>query len=213
LIHRCYSPKNDRYIHYAGRGITVCDRWRFGENGKTGFECFLDDMGEKPTPKRLYSIDRIDNDGNYEPGNCRWATYKQQNNNQRRANKSTTGHKGVTKVGNLYRARIWNWKEIHLGYFSTPEEAASAYNKEAHRFGKALNRITLQLIENTDQSCRPRFTPGREPSTRAFEKAAIPLDWGSAFQKAILELAAEGKIVATADILRPRPKYQSHLAS
>jgi hypothetical protein len=113
----------------------------------------------------------------------------------------------------LYRARIWNWKEIHLGYFRTAEEAARAYNAEAHKFGKALNRITLQLIENADQSCRPRSTPGRESSTRGSEKAAIPVDWRSAVQKAVLELAAEGKIVATADILRPRPNYDSHLAT
>lgn len=73
MIQRCTNPKNRDYKNYGARGITVCDRWR-------DFTNFLADMGEKPDG---LSIDRIDNDGNYEPGNCRWATPAQQASNKR----------------------------------------------------------------------------------------------------------------------------------
>lgn len=69
---RCMNPANRRYHCYGERGIRVCDRW-------LTFENFLADMGRKPKGK---SLDRINNDGNYEPGNCRWATPLEQGNNR-----------------------------------------------------------------------------------------------------------------------------------
>jgi hypothetical protein len=70
---RCFNPRDPSYPRYGGRGITMCERWN-------SFEVFLEDMGARPGPG--YSIDRINNDGNYEPSNCRWATGREQGGNK-----------------------------------------------------------------------------------------------------------------------------------
>ncbi len=78
---RCHNPDNKSFKNYGLRGITVCDRWRFGEDGKGGFECFLADMGLRPSPQ--HSLERSDNSKGYFPENCRWATRKEQHRNMR----------------------------------------------------------------------------------------------------------------------------------
>lgn len=102
MINRCHRPDVAEYKSYGARGIRVCDRWRFGENGKHGFVCYIEDTGDEPAPD--YSIDRIDNDGNYEPGNCRWATRAQQAANMRRSIHAVIGGVKVPLV--KYAARL-----------------------------------------------------------------------------------------------------------
>lgn len=75
MIRRCYEPKNIAFHNYGGRGIKVCDRWR------ESIENFIADMGMSPSP--AHSIEREDVNGHYEPGNCRWATPRQQGRNKR----------------------------------------------------------------------------------------------------------------------------------
>lgn len=77
---RCLRESHEARDRYAGRGIVVCDRWLHGEDGKHPFQCFLEDMGPRPAGTTL---DRVNNDGGYEPSNCRWATPKEQAQNRR----------------------------------------------------------------------------------------------------------------------------------
>lgn len=118
MIHRCTNSNSKKYEIYGGRGITVCDRWR-------DFVAFYEDMGDRPDGKTL---DRIDVNGNYEPGNCRWATATEQTRNRRPVN-SKTGVDGVywKKQAQKYQARIFiSKRRVSLGHYADFFEAVCA---------------------------------------------------------------------------------------
>jgi len=136
---RCYNPKCQCYGRYGGRGIRVCTRWLHS------FENFLSDMGLRYSS--AWTIDRVNNDGNYSPENCKWATRKEQacNRRKRRIQKSTW--KGVYHRINedCWVSQITaNKKTIYLGRHPSPILAAIAYNTAAAKYhGEAavLNTI------------------------------------------------------------------------
>lgn len=96
---RCNNSSNHAYKYYGGRGIKVCDRW-------ASFDGFLADMGERPIGMTL---DRVNTDGDYEPGNCRWATMQEQGNNRRTNIRISIG-------GNVRTLMQW-CKEYNVSYY------------------------------------------------------------------------------------------------
>ena len=123
---RCNDSSLAQYKYYGGRGITVA--W-------PNFEAFYADMGVRPDG---HTIDRIDNDGNYEPGNCRWATWTQQCRNKGMQSNNTSGVKGVYWDRGRWRVDIVvAGKKINLGRFATIEAASAARKQgEAEHWGE-----------------------------------------------------------------------------
>lgn len=107
MLQRCTNPKASNYKRYGGKGVTVCARWR------ESFAAFAADMGE--CPGKAFTVDRLRNSGNYEPGNCRWATKAQQNANRAsvleltHAGRTMNAEQWATELGisaNTLRSRL-----------------------------------------------------------------------------------------------------------
>lgn len=126
---RCLNPKNGRFHKYGGRGIGICARW-------SNFENFLADMGTRPGVS--FSLDRLDTNGDYEPGNCKWSTPTEQQRNKR---EQVNNSSGVTGVHFNQKRDKWETqikvagKRIFLGYFVTIEDAAAARKVALDKYG------------------------------------------------------------------------------
>ena len=120
---RCLKESHKSYPRYGGRGITICDRWL------AGFEFFYKDMGDRP--ERM-TLDRIDNDEGYSPGNCRWATLKEQGQNQ-----------GTTKLNEQAASVI---RYLFNSKSKTARELASAYKISPGHVRRVAHGVTWGLV-------------------------------------------------------------------
>lgn len=143
---RCYNPNSTFYADYGGRGITVCQRWR------ESFTAFYADMGERPDGM---TIERGDNDGAYEPGNCYWATRKAQSRNRR-------GRRYVSANGKTLSLAEWSdlngvsigtmWERLRLGWDAekvvNTRVGGAGYGKKPKNATAASRDVDLHYMEH-----------------------------------------------------------------
>jgi hypothetical protein len=109
---RCLNPKNAGYKNYGARGIKICAQWE-------SFKAFLDDMGEQP---KGLTLERKDNNGDYSPNNCVWATRAEQAKNRRKRVDNTSGTTGIVQKGSVWVVKL---RGKYLGSFASLNEAVS----------------------------------------------------------------------------------------
>ena len=134
---RCNNPSDTAFKHYGGRGISVCEEWT---NSFLSYYNYVSKLNNYDVDR--YSIDRINNNGNYEPGNIKYSTQSDQMANQRVRGKSKYRGVSWSKSNNKFRSDITlNGKRIYLGLFSTELKAAQAWNTEAINQGRTLINV------------------------------------------------------------------------
>ena len=131
MINRCTNPNHSSYTNYGGAGITVCDRWRYGEGKQSGLEIMIEDIGTRPMGM---SLDRIDPNGPYSPDNCRWADASTQRANQ--TDKSKAGAAASSSAVHIMR---WNQKTVDITPIGRQIHAAAALH------GKSLNALSRDM--------------------------------------------------------------------
>jgi hypothetical protein len=142
---RCNNPKHPRYIDYGERGIKMCEEW---ENSITSFINWAKENGYNDS----LTIDRINNDENYSPDNCRCVSYSTQAINTKLRRDNTSGYKGVSKDKHNWRADIQiNKKQYFLGYFNSAEQASEAYEE------KFLERENLYEVQEEKNLIYPSW--------------------------------------------------------
>lgn len=144
MINRCTNRKYKKWAYYGGRGITVCEEWR------ASFSAFLDHIG--PKPMASYTVERIRNDGNYEPGNVRWATRSEQNRNKRNNNTAT------------YMGAICTLTEISERS-GIPFSTLKYRNKRGYT-GEALTAPKLQSWHETNRTVSAADRSCKRPAER-----------------------------------------------
>lgn len=155
---RCSNPNCEKYKYYGDKGITICDDWK---NNFASFE----EWSLKNGYKENLTIDRIDNNKNYEPSNCRWVDWNIQRRNTRKImSTNTSGYRGVIwhKQNKKWRARIYyNNKKHSLGCFDTKEEAGKAYdvhiivNNLEHTKNFEYSEVDLrEIISTYKEKCK-----------------------------------------------------------
>ena len=155
MISRCYNEKDRKYKYYGGRGITVCDRWL------KSYKNFVKDVGKRPAAN--LTIDRIDNDEGYKPGNVRWATHQEQMLNKRILNNKS----GAVGVRQHHNSKRWvaeiriNGQYHHLGSFGTFEEAKKAREETSKNTIQCSKCSIIKLRKDfTNNKSRPN---GKHP--------------------------------------------------
>lgn len=153
---RCYNENTWYYQYYGARGINVCDRWYYS------FENFLKDMGPKPSPK--HSLDRINNNGNYQPDNCHWTTWKQQRKNRREIK---LRNKTTTKLLDLCHILS---KSNSNGVFSLPQKATAKQMKcdrtvIRDRIKLFIKRGILEVVDGKYSRSQPKLYKLRNQSS------------------------------------------------